>query len=111
MTQVRQKIQLYIPMPQNVFYKSKTGCKDMYNLLIREKKKQITSVIKWREKGYEMNVFDWGNIFELPFKVTLESKRQWMQYKILHRIVPTNNYLYKIKLKDSPLCDFYKLNI
>lgn len=34
-----------------------------------------------------------------------------MQYQILHRIVPTNNYLYKIKLKDSPLCSFCKLNI
>lgn len=34
-----------------------------------------------------------------------------MQYQILHRIVPTINYLYKIKLKDSPLCNFCKLNI
>lgn len=31
-----------------------------------------------------MNEFDWGNISELPFKVTLESKIQTMQYQILH---------------------------
>lgn len=99
MTQVRQKFQPYMPMPLKVFYKSKKGCKDMYNLLIREKKKQIISVIKWREKGYDMNKFDWGNIFELQFKVTLESKLQWMQYQILHRIVPTNNYSIKLSLK------------
>lgn len=46
MTQVKQKIQPYIPMPLKVFYKSKKGCKDMYNLLTREKKKQVTSVKK-----------------------------------------------------------------
>lgn len=52
-----------------------------------------------------MNEFDRGNIFKLSFKVTLESKFQWKQHQILQRIVPTNNYLYKIKLKDSPLCN------
>lgn len=83
----------------------------MYNLLTREKKNQVTSVINWREKGYDMNEFDWGNISELPFKVTLESKIQTMQYQILNWIVRTNNYLYKIKLKDSSLCSFCKLNI
>lgn len=83
----------------------------MHNLLPREKKKQFTSVINWREKGYDMNEFDWGNIFELPFNVTLESKLQWMQYQILHRTVPSKYYLYKIYLKDSPLCSFRKLNI
>lgn len=74
MTQVNQKIQTYITMPLKVFYKSKKWCKDMYNILIREQKKLITYVIKWRKKGYDINIFDGGNIFELPFKVTLKTK-------------------------------------
>lgn len=61
MTQVKQKIQPYIPMPLKAFYKKR--CKDMYNLLTREKKKQITSVINWREKGNDMNEFDISEIF------------------------------------------------
>lgn len=55
-------------MPLKVVYKSKIGCKDMYNLLTREQKKQITPVINWREKGYDMNEFDRGNI--LNFHLT-----------------------------------------
>lgn len=41
---------------------------------IRERKKEMTSVTKWREKEYDINEFDWGNIFEFPFKFTLEFK-------------------------------------
>lgn len=46
MTQVKQKIQPYIPMALKVFYKNKKEYKYMYNILIREKKKESTSVIK-----------------------------------------------------------------
>lgn len=71
----------------------------MQNILIREQKRDIIFVIKWSEKGYDINKFNWGTTFEIPFKVTLESKIHWMQYQMLHRKVPKNNYLYKIKLK------------
>lgn len=50
MTQVKQNIQPSIPMPLKVFYKNEEGCKAMYNILIIEKKNDITSVIKWKEK-------------------------------------------------------------
>lgn len=44
----------------------------MYNLLIREKKANyLCNKMERIRIWYE---FDWGNIFELPFKVTLESK-------------------------------------
>lgn len=41
----------------------------MYDIRLREKKQEITSVIKWGEKGYDVNEFNWKNIFDLPFKV------------------------------------------
>lgn len=52
-----------------MFYKNKRGWKDMYDIRLREKKQEITSVIKWGEKGYDVNEFNWQNIFDLPFKV------------------------------------------
>lgn len=52
----------------------------MQNILIREQKRGIIFVIKWSEKGYDINKFNWGTTFEIPFKVTLESKIHWMQY-------------------------------
>jgi len=44
-------------------------------------------------------------IYELPFKVTMENKLRCFQYKVIHNILPTNNKLYKMKLKTSPSCD------
>ena len=51
---------------------------------------------------------DWNKIFELPFKYIKESKLQWLQFQILHRIIPTNDYLYKLKKINSPYCTFCK---
>ena len=31
---------------------------------------------------------------------------RWFQYQVLHRIIPTNNYLYTIKAASSNLCTF-----
>ena len=54
---------------------------------------------------------NWSKIFELPFKSTQESKFHWLQYQILHRICPTNQYLFKLKIKDSPKCSFCNTDI
>jgi hypothetical protein len=76
----------------------------MYNILLCNTTEKITSVKKWRENGYTFSDTNWSKIFELPFKTTQESKFHWLQYQILHRICPTNQYLFKLKIKDSPMC-------
>jgi len=35
----------------------------------------------------------------------MENKLRCFQYKVIHDILPTNNKLYKMKLKTSPSCD------
>ena len=45
------------------------------------------------------------DIYELPFKVTMENKLRCFQYKVVHKILPTNSKLYKMKLRASPSCD------
>ena len=35
----------------------------------------------------------------------MENKLRCSQYKVIHDILPTNNKLYKMKLKASPSCD------
>lgn len=69
----------------------------MYNLLLDKKRETCTSIPKWRENGHNYAQETWHKIFELPFKSTQESKLHWLQFQILHRIVPTNKYLVKIK--------------
>ena len=54
---------------------------------------------------------DWYKIFELHFKSIKESKLQWLQFQILHRIIPINDYLYKLKKVNCPFCTFCKAEI
>ena len=42
----------------------------------------------------------------VPFKTTLDTKLREFQYKILIRILYTNNMLFKLKKVNYPLCDF-----
>ena len=44
----------------------------------------------------------------MPFIVTNNTKLQWLQYRINHRILTTNNFLFKIKITGNPLCTFCK---
>ena len=44
----------------------------------------------------------------MPFKITKDSRIQWFQIRIIHRIIGTNYYLHKIKYNDNPLCTFCK---
>ena len=56
--------------------------------LIINKQKPVTSLDKWKEEGTNFTDLEWNQIFELPFKNTPETKIQWLQFQILHRIVP-----------------------
>jgi len=52
----------------------------------------------------------WEDIYKIPFSCTKEKKLLEMQYKILHHILPTNSFLFKCKLKESPNCTFCQVN-
>ena len=52
------------------------------------------------------NVTDLEAIYELPFKITIENKLRSFQYKLIHNILPTNQRLYKMNIKSSPVCEF-----
>ena len=45
------------------------------------------------------------DVYELPFRVTVENKLRSFQYKLVHNIIPTNFSLYKMKIKESPHCE------
>ena len=49
---------------------------------------------------------DLTKIYLLPFKATREIKLTMFQYKIIHRILPTNSLLHKMKKVASPSCPF-----
>jgi hypothetical protein len=53
-----------------------------------------------------LNETKWKKIFKLPSTVTQNTKLQWLQYRINQRILGTNTFLYKIRVKDNAFSTF-----
>jgi exonuclease III len=49
---------------------------------------------------------NWKKIFVSGRKTTSDVKLRWLQYRIVHRIIPTNRYLHIRKVIDSAECTF-----
>lgn len=62
---------------------------------------------KW-SKHFVITEKQWVSIVHLPFKITSDSKLQWLQYRMIHYILTTNNFMYKIGNMDTctNLCTF-----
>ena len=63
-----------------------------------------TAEKKLIEYGLQKN--NLSKVYLLPFNVTKETKLTMFQYKIIHRVLPTNSLLHKMKKADSPNCPF-----
>jgi hypothetical protein len=49
---------------------------------------------------------DWQTIYSLPFRCTKDTKLQWFQFRINHRILGTNYLLSKMGIRNDNLCSF-----
>ena len=58
---------------------------------------------KWAA-SHQIEQDEWTNIFKLPFQSCRSTKLQTFQYRILHRIITCNHWLYNAKIKDTPEC-------
>ena len=63
-----------------------------------------TAAAKWQ--CYFTTNLNWPIIYLKPFITTQEMKPRWFQYRILHRILTTNTFAYKLKFSDSETCIF-----
>ncbi len=62
------------------------------------------NIYKWCEIYPDFKTADsqtWLGIFKLPFNLIRETEIQIFQYKILHRVIPCNKWLYNIKIKTT----------
>ena len=48
----------------------------------------------------------WQEYYNIPFTVTTDTKLEWLQFRIFHRIIATNQYLFHIKSVESDVCTF-----
>ena len=86
-----------------------TTCKDFYWHLINKTEHTPQSKTKWSKlikslQDPEETV--WRDIYNMSFKITRETKLQTLQYRIIHRIIPCNEWLFNIKIKDNKTCNF-----
>ena len=102
---IEKVIYPYIPQNISMFLHHKKGTFPMYNILINNNSVP-TSQAKWQMNFYDINEQTWSTIYENPFKVTSNTKLQWLQFRINHRILRTKEFLYKIGIDDDPKCTF-----
>ena len=92
------------PFKLKVLRKSSKGCNDIYKLL---NYKSITpkAHIKYANEGFIIDDEKWKKYNSIPFKC-LNITLAWFQYRLIHRIIATNTFLYKIHYVKANICTF-----
>ena len=91
---------------------SSNFCKEAYKLIV----KGITSTPaksqrKWiSDCGIYENSIKWDESYILPFYCTRETKLLTFQFKLIHKRIVTQNYLYKISISLTDACTFCEQN-
>ena len=76
----------------------------MYTIL-NEKNYVTKSQIKWN-LIFETVILSWTQIYNIPAKCCSNTKLHWFQYRILQRILATDDFLLKCCIKHDNLCSF-----
>ena len=84
--------------------------KQIYRLFPEKKQTTPTAKVKLAAKYSNMDI-DWKSVYSLSFHTTLESKLEEFQFKILNRIVFTNEKLFRFGMADSPSCAFCQTEV
>jgi hypothetical protein len=82
--------------------------KDLYQILIEKEhdcKSHTNAHVYWQNK-YGSDEEDMKSVYMLPYRVSKLTILQSLQYKILNKIINCNYWLFKIKIKDSPMCRY-----
>ena len=93
----------YEEKPLNIF---DCSSKMLYNVIAGKINGCYKVHEKWEEDFPEDNfsLQQWQKLYSVAFISSRETKLQSLQFKIIHRIVPCRNYLFKRKIIDSPEC-------
>ena len=93
-----------------ILLRSQKGSKDFYNRLNNINVKKTTSYYSHWEQALKTKITekDWKSIYQNCFKTVEDNDLVWFQYRLLNRILGTNEYLVKIKQKVNANCSFCK---
>ena len=74
-------------------------------LIDASSKKKLQRNLKAKVNGW-LRTVNWESTYSLPFWCSKETKLREFQFKPLHRRIATNDFLYKIGIKQSDSCTF-----
>ena len=96
----------YIPNNINILLKRKKGSRPFYIEQIKQLSDSPPLCVGFWNRNLNIEINDkiWTNVFNACFYVVSDNYMKWFQYKILHNILGTNNYLYKLKLSTTNMC-------
>ena len=91
--------------------KSKKGSKDTCMSFMLNKNNTVPTGVKRLEAILVLENQNRKKIFKLPFAITKNTKLQWLQYRINHKILATNKILNKIRIVQNQYCTFCKTEL
>ena len=98
-----------MPVLVSLSKKSNDG-RIFYDILLKNIHCNTNFLVKWvKELEIPENIENHGFIMKYTayaFQYTKDTTLRWFHYRISHRILATNEYLCKLKLKESKLCTF-----
>ena len=99
-----------IVLKNNIIYNMETvTTKQIYQILIENKNITPSCINKWENEIPNLKKLDnngWQQIFLRTFIISGDSKKQIIQYKLIHRITTCNKKLFEYKITSNPLCSF-----
>jgi hypothetical protein len=83
------------------------GSKHFYDTLLNSTYNKLPCYDRWEQLlNVQFTDNDWKIFNIIANKSTQSTDLRWLQYRIIHNILPTRKFLFKIKYIDSPLCSF-----
>ena len=87
-------------------YKQEKVCSHIYKQILNTYTEKAQCKHKWVETlNKEITELDWKRIFTLINSITQDVQLRMFQFKIVHRILPTNSSLFMYNIRENPYCD------
>ena len=97
----------HLPEYLQILIKNKKNTISIYDLFISKLIVKNNYLSKWcNELNINEEDLNKKVINNMPFAVTKDTKLHWFQYRLLHRILPSNTLLSKMHISDTATCTF-----
>ena len=94
-----------LPNHVKILYKSKTGSRDMYEILNTPQMAEPKMKRKWdNDLNLHIDIVTLKTIFKTCFKIVDNNSLVWLQYRLLNRILGVRKYLFDLKIDDTDSC-------